>query len=81
MYPTIGAGPTMTCPQGKVVWSMNAPEYYLLLTSRRWTPAQYAALVRDVWLRTLLRNPPPPPPLGIVSGTDGSGFDGHQQAP
>lgn len=42
-----------------LVWSMNAPEYYLLITSRGWTPEQYAAMVRDVWIRTLLRNPPP----------------------
>jgi AcrR family transcriptional regulator len=42
-----------------LVWSMNAPEYFLLITSRGWTPRQYAAMVRDVWIRTLLRNPPP----------------------
>jgi AcrR family transcriptional regulator len=42
-----------------LVWSMNAPEYFLLITSRGWTPEQYAAMVRDVWIRTLLRNPPP----------------------
>jgi hypothetical protein len=40
-----------------LVWSMNAPEYFLLITSRGWTPGQYAAMVRDVWIRTLLRNP------------------------
>jgi AcrR family transcriptional regulator len=42
-----------------LVWSMNAPEYFLLITSRGWTPGRYAAMVRDVWIRTLLRNPPP----------------------
>jgi AcrR family transcriptional regulator len=42
-----------------LVWSLNAPEYFLLITSRGWTPEQYAAIVRDVWIRTLLRNPPP----------------------
>ena len=41
-----------------LVWSMNAPEYFLLITSRGWTPGQYAAMVRDVWIRTLLRDPP-----------------------
>jgi AcrR family transcriptional regulator len=41
-----------------LVWSMNAPEYFLLIRSRGWTPEQYAAMVRDVWIRTLLRNPP-----------------------
>jgi AcrR family transcriptional regulator len=29
-----------------LVWSMNAPDYYLLLRSRGWTPQQYAAMVR-----------------------------------
>lgn len=41
-----------------LVWSMNAPEYYLLITSRGRTPEQYAALIRDVWIRTLLRDTP-----------------------
>lgn len=41
-----------------LVWSMNAPEYFLLITSRGGTPERYAAMVRDVWIRTLLRNPP-----------------------
>jgi AcrR family transcriptional regulator len=41
-----------------LVWSMNAPEYFLLIRSRGWTPEQYAAMVRDVWIQTLLRNPP-----------------------
>jgi len=40
------------------VWSMNAPEYFLLIRSRGRTPEQYAAMVRDVWIQTLLRNPP-----------------------
>ena len=35
-------------------WSMNGPEYYLLVTSRGRTPQQYAAWVADVWTRTLL---------------------------
>jgi AcrR family transcriptional regulator len=38
----------------QLVWSMNSPEYYLLVTSRGRTPEQYAALVADVWTRTLL---------------------------
>jgi AcrR family transcriptional regulator len=37
-----------------LVWSMNSPEYYLLATSGGRSPAQYAALVADVWSRTLL---------------------------
>lgn len=40
-----------------LVWSMNAPEYYLLIRSRGRTPEQFAAMVRDVWIRTLLRKP------------------------
>jgi AcrR family transcriptional regulator len=42
-----------------LVWSMNAPEYFLLITSRDRTAEQYADIIRDVWIRTLLRNPPP----------------------
>ncbi len=37
-----------------LVWSMNSPEYYLLVTGRGHTPEQYATLVADVWTRTLL---------------------------
>jgi AcrR family transcriptional regulator len=39
-----------------LVWSMNAPEYFRLLEARGRTPDQYAALVRDVWSRALLRD-------------------------
>ena len=37
-----------------LVWSMNSASYFLSLTRRGWTPEQYAALVGDVWIRTLL---------------------------
>jgi AcrR family transcriptional regulator len=37
-----------------LIWTMNAPDYYLLVRSRGRTPAEYADLVRDVWTRTLL---------------------------
>jgi AcrR family transcriptional regulator len=37
-----------------IVWSMNSPDYFQLLRSRGYSPEQYAALVRDVWTRTLL---------------------------
>jgi AcrR family transcriptional regulator len=40
---------------GDLVWSMNAPEYYTLIRSRRRTPEQYAELLFKVWTRTLLR--------------------------
>ena len=37
-----------------IVWSTNAPEYYLLLDERGWTPEAYERLLVDVWTRTLL---------------------------
>ena len=37
-----------------LVWSMNSPEYYLLVTATGRTPADYAAFVADVWTRVLL---------------------------
>ncbi len=40
-----------------IVWSMNGPDFYLLMHSRGRTPAEYAALVRDIWTRTILRSP------------------------
>jgi AcrR family transcriptional regulator len=38
----------------QLVWSTNSPEFYRLSTSRGRTPEQYAALVADLWIRTLL---------------------------
>jgi hypothetical protein len=38
-----------------LVWSMNSPDYFRLISSRGYSPAQYGELVRDVWTRTLLR--------------------------
>jgi AcrR family transcriptional regulator len=37
-----------------LVWSMNSPQYYLLVTGHGRSPDGYAALVADVWTRTLL---------------------------
>lgn len=37
-----------------LVWSMNSPEYFQLLTDAGYTPAEYAHLVADTWTRTLL---------------------------
>jgi hypothetical protein len=38
-----------------VVWSMNGPEYWLLLVAGRgWTPRQFAAWLSDAWTRLLL---------------------------
>jgi AcrR family transcriptional regulator len=38
-----------------LVWSMNSPDYFQLLRSRGYSAERYAAFVRDVWTRTLLR--------------------------
>jgi AcrR family transcriptional regulator len=39
-----------------ILWSMNAPEYYLLLTSQRgWSPQEFAAWLADAWARLLLK--------------------------
>jgi AcrR family transcriptional regulator len=40
-----------------LVWSTNAPEYYLLLAGRGWTAERYRRLVVDVWTRVLLARP------------------------
>ena len=37
-----------------VVWSMNSPEYYSLLTRRGWTPQRIGGHLADVWTRTLM---------------------------
>ena len=38
-----------------VVWSMNGPEYWILLVAERgWTPQQFAAWLADAWSRLLL---------------------------
>lgn len=44
------------------LWSMNAPEFYLLLVERGWTPARYERLIVDVCTRTLLTFGPAPIP-------------------
>ncbi|MFN8193094.1 MAG: helix-turn-helix domain-containing protein [Nocardioidaceae bacterium] len=41
-----------------LVWSMNDPDYFALVTSRGRSARDYAELVRDVWTRTLLATPP-----------------------
>jgi len=38
-----------------IIWSMNAPEYFLLLVEQRgWTPDQFAHWTADAWVRLLL---------------------------
>ena len=50
-----------------LVWSMNSPDYFLLLAERGYTPEEYAALVTGVWERTFLSDP------GTVAPHQGSG--------
>lgn len=38
-----------------IVWSMNAPEYWVLLVNERgWTPQRFGAWLSDAWLRLLI---------------------------
>jgi hypothetical protein len=44
-----------------IIWSMNAPEYFLLLVEQRgWTPDQFAHWIADAWVRLLLDDPQKP---------------------
>jgi hypothetical protein len=39
-----------------VLWSMNAPEFYMLLVDERgWSPKRFARWLADAWGRLLLR--------------------------
>lgn len=40
-----------------IIWATNSPEYFLLLTSRRWTTQKYTNHLVDLWSRLLLRSP------------------------
>lgn len=40
-----------------LIWSLNSPEWFLLVTSRNKTPDQYGDLLADVLTRTLLAHP------------------------
>ena len=41
-----------------IIWSMNSPEFYLLLVEhRRWSPAAFEHWLADAWMRLLLREP------------------------
>ena len=38
-----------------ILWSMNAPEFFLMLVEQRgWSPAQFADWLGDAWIRLLL---------------------------
>lgn len=40
-----------------IVWSMNSPEFYLLLVEQRgWSAGEYAAWLADAWIRLLLES-------------------------
>lgn len=41
-----------------IVWSMNAPEFYLLLVEQRgWSVEEYGEWLSDAWIRLLLKPP------------------------
>jgi hypothetical protein len=38
-----------------IIWSMNAPEFYLLLVGQRgWSPDDFADWLAEAWVRLLL---------------------------
>jgi AcrR family transcriptional regulator len=38
-----------------IIWSMNSPEFYLLLVEQRgWSPQEYAQWLGDTWIKILL---------------------------
>jgi prophage antirepressor-like protein len=40
-----------------IVWSMNSPEFYLLLVEQRgWSPEKFERWLADAWIRLLLQN-------------------------
>jgi AcrR family transcriptional regulator len=40
-----------------VLWSMNSPEFYLLLVGERgWSPQEFGSWLTDAWTRLLLQN-------------------------
>jgi AcrR family transcriptional regulator len=51
-----GLRPDLTIEQAAdIIWSMNAPDYYLLLVDQRgWTPDQFESFLTDAWTRLLL---------------------------
>jgi AcrR family transcriptional regulator len=59
-----------------IIWSMNSPEYYLLLVEqRRWSLDAFEAWLGDAWIRLLLV----PPPRSRVIGQSGRGADGSAE--
>jgi hypothetical protein len=38
-----------------IIWSMNSPEFYLLLVGQRnWSPDEFETWLADAWARLLL---------------------------
>jgi len=38
-----------------IIWSMNSPEFYLLLVEQRgWSPKEFEAWLADAWIHLLL---------------------------
>jgi hypothetical protein len=37
-----------------VLWAMNAPEFFLLLAERRWSPQKYESWLAATWSRLLM---------------------------
>ena len=48
--------PDLSVPEiADIIWSMNAPEYFLLLVGQRgWTVARFKSWLADAWMRLLL---------------------------
>ncbi|HSO32736.1 MAG TPA: helix-turn-helix domain-containing protein [Labilithrix sp.] len=41
-----------------IIWSMNSPEFYLLLVAQRgWAPERFEQWLSDAWARLLLKDP------------------------
>jgi len=39
-----------------IIWSMNSPEFYLLLVEQRgWSPNEFERWLTDAWIQLLLR--------------------------
>ncbi len=40
-----------------IIWSMNSPEFYLLLVGQRgWSPKEFERWLGDAWIRLLLKS-------------------------
>ncbi len=54
---TGGLRPDLTDAEvADLIWSTNAPEYWLLLKQRGWSSTRYEHLLVDLWTRMLLND-------------------------